>query len=265
MAGNKAHIDKDSNEYLSKGARPAAERETAYHSTNDLEGTTPHADRDGNGDDVFKGAKIKKDTSRKQDQKSSGTSGDMGSGLQETETVFSKVLARRFGIQESENPGVASSPSTSDSPSLGMNSVSTNDFKQSRIDVKSLLEGIALQAAETYEMLDDNKAIPDALSSELQNCAKVVDKLYEMMSKDQSPDGSGTADQAAPTQNAEKKPSVNEDLEDLDEKLIGNQKKIDVNHNGKLDAQDFKTLRAKKTMKEATVLVFNKLLSGDFE
>ena len=37
----------------------------------------------------------------------------------------------------------------------------------------------------------------------------------------------------------------------MDEALIGGQKKIDTNHNGKLDAQDFKMLRAKKKgMKE---------------
>jgi hypothetical protein len=36
----------------------------------------------------------------------------------------------------------------------------------------------------------------------------------------------------------------------MDEELKGNQTKIDANHNGKIDAQDFKLLRAKKTMKE---------------
>ena len=36
----------------------------------------------------------------------------------------------------------------------------------------------------------------------------------------------------------------------LDEKLIGKQKKLDVNKNDKLDAQDFKILRAKKAKKE---------------
>jgi hypothetical protein len=40
------------------------------------------------------------------------------------------------------------------------------------------------------------------------------------------------------------------DYEELDEALKGNQHKIDANKNGKLDAQDFKMLRAKKGMKE---------------
>lgn len=40
------------------------------------------------------------------------------------------------------------------------------------------------------------------------------------------------------------------DYEAIDEALVGNQKKIDANKNGKLDAQDFKMLRAKKGMKE---------------
>jgi len=37
-----------------------------------------------------------------------------------------------------------------------------------------------------------------------------------------------------------------EEVEQFDEALIGNQKKIDKNHNGKIDAQDFKILRGKK-------------------
>jgi len=37
-----------------------------------------------------------------------------------------------------------------------------------------------------------------------------------------------------------------EEVEQQDEALIGNQKKIDKNHNGKIDAQDFKILRGKK-------------------
>jgi hypothetical protein len=37
-----------------------------------------------------------------------------------------------------------------------------------------------------------------------------------------------------------------EEVEQQDEALIGNQKKIDKNHNNKIDAQDFKILRGKK-------------------
>jgi hypothetical protein len=40
--------------------------------------------------------------------------------------------------------------------------------------------------------------------------------------------------------------------ENIDEKLVGKQHKIDANHNGKIDAQDFKLLKAKKkNMEEA--------------
>jgi hypothetical protein len=45
----------------------------------------------------------------------------------------------------------------------------------------------------------------------------------------------------------------NEEVESIDEKLIGNQTKIDKNHNGKIDAQDFKILRGKKKTNEETV------------
>lgn len=44
------------------------------------------------------------------------------------------------------------------------------------------------------------------------------------------------------------------ETEELDEKLIGNQKKIDKNHNGKLDADDFKKLR-KEEVSESVVRV----------
>mgnify|MGYP003340035243 CR=1 FL=1 len=37
----------------------------------------------------------------------------------------------------------------------------------------------------------------------------------------------------------------------MDEELKGNQHKIDANHNGKIDGQDFKILRGKKTVKES--------------
>ena len=37
---------------------------------------------------------------------------------------------------------------------------------------------------------------------------------------------------------------------ELREKLIGNQKKLDKNHNGKIDAQDFKILKGQKKKEE---------------
>jgi preprotein translocase subunit YajC len=40
------------------------------------------------------------------------------------------------------------------------------------------------------------------------------------------------------------------DKKDMKEELKGDQKKIDANHNGKIDAEDFKILRKKKGMKE---------------
>jgi len=40
------------------------------------------------------------------------------------------------------------------------------------------------------------------------------------------------------------------DHDEMDEELKGGQKKLDKNHNGKIDAEDFKILRKKKGMKE---------------
>jgi len=42
----------------------------------------------------------------------------------------------------------------------------------------------------------------------------------------------------------------NEEVESVDESLKGNQKKIDKNHNGKIDGQDFKILRGEKKTNE---------------
>lgn len=333
MAGQKARIDKDSKDYLSKDARPDAEAQTAYDSQKDLEGTSLDADRNGNGPDVFSGG-TKKDRSRRADQITAGTTGigDTGTGLEKMESSpFAGVLRKRFSsILESENPGTASAPATSDSPSLGMYSVNNTDFRQQKIDVRNILEGIALQAAESFELLDENSNVPDPIINDLQTTAKAVSKIYEYATKSMTPTDGDAADtssvpketpQGKPGMNEEaeeldelsrktlgsygskalraglkgdeksekrfkganlasaklyprqyeksplkaKVPATNEEVEELDEKLIGNQDKIDANKNGKLDAHDFKLLRSKKTMKEAVDIVFAEILRGKLD
>lgn len=272
MAGQKAKIDKDSSDYLSKTAQPEAERETAYHSQDEIEGDIEHADRAGNDQDVYSGG-TKKDKTRKADRHASGTTGigDTASGLDKMESTspFASVLRRRFGgIQEAENPGQASAAATSDNPSLGMVAINNTDFRPAKADIRGVLESIALQAAESFEALDENSTVPDSLSNELQNTAKAVAKLYEYINKSKTTDdGSVENSEGSPVakDSAERKPGVNEETEELDEKLIGKQHKIDKNHNGKLDAQDFKLLRSKKTMKEAVNIVFAEMLKGKFD
>jgi len=46
---------------------------------------------------------------------------------------------------------------------------------------------------------------------------------------------------------------TSEEVEQVDEKLVGKQHKIDANHNGKIDAEDFKILKAKKKMHKEEV------------
>lgn len=189
MAGHKATIDKDRSDYRSSTSAPDGERQTAYDNQKEVEGPNKNAlsaDRNGNGDDVFKGNTKARQGRRKADQTSTGTPGSMGDALEaESYSPFKKVLASRFGLTENENPGVASSPSTSDNPSLGMYSVNNSDFKQSKTDVKAMLETIALQSAEAFEVLDENNPVPDALASELDQCSKVIDRLYEYATKNQ--------------------------------------------------------------------------------
>jgi hypothetical protein len=315
MAGQKATIDKDSNHYLN--ARPDGEAGTAYHSNSDIEKVNRIADRNGNGDDVFNASKIvNKDKthgnsngeewkSRKnsgKDQKTKGTSGDMGSGLERMESVFDKILAKRFGIQESENPGVASSSATSDNPSLGMYSVNNSDFKQSKADVKAMLEGIALQAAEAFEVFDDNSQIPDALSSELDQCTKVLGRLYEYVTNSQrnNPQTGDSPVQNDPANMPVRKEETEEDLyviraesitgetfesEEMTEEeamdameemldseaysiveahLSSKQKKIAAiaGDPKKIDSEDLATLRAKRKMQEAVIGVTMHILNN---
>jgi len=307
MAGYKATIDKDSGGYRSPASAPAGERQTAYNSQQEVEGPTENEfskDRNGNGDDVFKGNTKAKQGRRKADQSSTGTPGDMGEG---NESPFKKVLLSRFGLAENENPGVASSPSTSDNPSLGMNSVNNSDFRQSKADVKGLLETIALQSAEAFEILDDNNQVPDALASELDQCSKVIDKLYEYATDNQSNNpqtGTTPVEKdpgTMPVRREETEMSeelfniwaesvsgerfVSEDLTEeeadqamdemiesggysmLEMKLSDKQKKIAsiAGDKDKIDAADLATLRAKRKMQEAVVGVFNHLINEGAE
>lgn len=195
MAGQrKDHIDKDFN----LNDREDAETKTAHHNQAEIEGPqTPIADRNGNGDTHFKGVTKTGQGRRKADQYTKGSSGDMGPGLQAAESVspFQKILDARFGgLAESENPGVASSSATSDNPSMGMYSVNSSDFKQSDVNVKNMLESIALQAAEAFETIQENNTIPNALASELDQCTKVLARLYEYVKSNQRNDPqTGTA------------------------------------------------------------------------
>jgi hypothetical protein len=216
MAGQKASIDKDTSSYRSSTSAPESERETAYHSQKDLEGTDLSADRNGNKDDVFNGSTKARQGRRKADQTSAGTTGigDTGNGLEKMESTspFSKVLSARFGLSEAENPGTASSAATSDNPSLGMYSVNNSDFRQPKADVRSMLEAIALQAAETFEALDENKSVPDALSSELDQCSKVIDKLYEYVTNT-TDDGEATTGNTPVQKEPPAMPPMKEDVE----------------------------------------------------
>jgi hypothetical protein len=47
--------------------------------------------------------------------------------------------------------------------------------------------------------------------------------------------------------------SVDEEVEEIEEKLVGNQKKIDANKNGKIDAEDFKKLRKEEVAESVVV------------
>lgn len=98
----------------------------------------------------------------------------------------------RGGLEEAENPMVASAPATSDSPMLGMYSMNPNNSNGSKYNIRSILESIALQAAETFEALDENATIPDAFGSELDQCSKAINKLYSFVTQGQQDSQTGT-------------------------------------------------------------------------
>jgi len=368
----KARVDKDNSDYLSKTARPEGESKTAYWSKDSIEGagsqadangTSGEADRSGNKQDVYSGG-TKKDKTRIADRPMKLVSGetgigDTGTGLGESDNPFAKVIARRFGLQEDENPGVASSSSTSDNPSLGMMSVNNTDFRQDAPNIKNILEAIALQAADSFELMDENKKVPPAISTQLENCQNIITKFYQYMTSnaDKSPSSDPADTPPVQKDTAERKTAVNESdeypsfvrrkdakgnprltniritdttpkppedvrtpfekatnvsihrsvnyrkesLENfylyaetaegdsfesepltemeadtnmqemiesgaytiIEKKLIGNQNKLDANHNGHLDSDDFKKLRGKKTMKEAVNVVFRNILKDN--
>lgn len=86
---------------------------------------------------------------------------------------------------ESENPQVASSPASSDNPMLGMYAVNSSNNNQSKFNLKTTLESIALQAAEAFEALDVNNNIPETFASELDQCSRALDRLHSYVVKSQ--------------------------------------------------------------------------------
>lgn len=300
MAGQRAEIDKDNNEYRSPNSAPESERETAYHNQKKVEGPTIDdlsKDRNGNGDDVFKGNTKPKQGRHPADQDSKGPA-----GKDESYSPFTKILNARFGITESENPGVSASSATSDNPSMGMYSVNNSDFKQSDVNVKNMLESIALQAAEAFEQMQENNQIPNALASELDQCTKVLAKLYEYVKSSQRNDPStggspvendpgtmpvrreetemeeelyhivaethsGESFETESMSEEEASIAVEEMLESdayyrVEMKLSPKQKKIAsiAGNKDKIDADDLAHLRAKQKMAEAVTGVANYIL-----
>jgi len=88
-----------------------------------------------------------------------------------------------------------------------------------------------MKALENPEASMKNPAKREMLLKVMQDLLDVVVNDQSMMSK---------------TKTALRK----EEVEEIEEKLVGGQKKIDVNKNGKLDAEDFKKLRMKKEEEE---------------
>lgn len=116
--------------------------------------------------------------------------------------------------------------------------------------VDSIDSGNNLEAQELFNQILQNKIneLMDSMKVELSQdlfnsseCADCEEETVEEAKK--MKDGKGA-------EKDEEEEEDEEEDEDLDEALKGKQHKIDANKNGKLDAQDFKMLRAKKGMKE---------------
>ena len=120
-----------------------------------------------------------------------------------------------------------------------------------------ILKGLK-KKKDTNEMLrfydDDGNAIKDKKGK--QSSVSTKDKNYEEKTKSKNIDAK---DKKAVTKTNPKLcndcgktiSKCSCDHSHLDETLKGNQKKIDANKNGKIDAQDFKILKGKKVQKES--------------
>lgn len=146
---------------------------------------------------------------------------------------------QRATIREAENPMVASAPATSDSPMLGMLAMNPNSGNKSKYDVGSMLESIALQAAETFEAMDENTNIPDSFGSELEQCSQVLNKLNQYVTQGQNNYPAG-ASVPVPAQ-----PFMTKESYELEEELVGDQHKLDHNKNNEIDSEDLAIARAK--------------------
>jgi hypothetical protein len=112
--------------------------------------------------------------------------------------------------------------------------------------------GTASMHEETVEHIDEGDRL--ALSKKLTNGLYRIDKGLGKLAKKTGETGhaAGSKDTKSSVKKAVGKAS-DADVKSMlnkEEELKGNQKKIDKNHNGKIDAQDFKILRGQKKMKE---------------
>ena len=129
-----------------------------------------------------------------------------------------------LGLKKEEVEGVEEAKAINDLPNRGMLGTDTEGP-----------HGVYRSSGTNLKIVSKHKTLDSAL--------KHVDKLRKKSGK--ADHFYGHLSSHGPDQG--KIPNhFHEEVEQQDEALIGNQKKIDKNHNNKIDAQDFKILRSKK-------------------
>lgn len=114
---------------------------------------------------------------------------DAVSGSMENYDPFRSVLEKKFGKTEVEieeatdSPEVGSAPASSDNPGMGTMAIGDQNGEDQHEDVKKTLEGIALQAADIYEKMEDNTKVPDTMVTQLRETAKCISELYDLINQ----------------------------------------------------------------------------------
>lgn len=155
-----------------------------------------------------------------------------------------KVLGTRYG-----NSAKAHRDQTAD-PFAGHKGPGKKDLEDIE---KPKKEGFTYFTKKLLANLEEDKEIQKQIDEVLSKDASAGDWIHDFIHSD-NPKFKGKS-------KAERKKMAlgayyakqNEEAEQTDEALIGNQKKLDKNHNNRLDSQDFKILRGQKKANEETV------------
>lgn len=146
-----------------------------------------HADRNGNGDDVFNAANIKKTEQHIGKEVPGGKSASNAANAAAAKAKkFAGGLKEDSQAASSDNPGVGGqAPGYNDSPITSQNPESGAN-KGGKNPVKELLETIALSSAQLHDELDDDQDLGPDVLSKLQDISDALNQIADSLSTENS-------------------------------------------------------------------------------